>query len=348
MNRVIQAAVVAVVLGGLHVHETRGQDDVLAEMYGQGVHAYFAGDYFKAHELLNNAIKHGCRDPRCYLFRGLTYSVLGRPDESEADFKQGSELEMTSQDRAYPVSDSLQRIQGPIRLQIEKYRQMARLESRSRSNQVEKARYDEMNRVEQNVLRDPSRMKSARPSTPPVEAPAAADPFADANQVKPEKAAPRKSPVVGTPATADPFGAGTPAAKPAAEADPFAAPAGAKPAADDPFGTAPAAKPSAKPAMDDPFGAAAPPAPAPAARPAADDPFGTAPAAPPPASKPAADDPFGAAPAAPAAKPAADDPFGTAPAAPTPPAKSEAASDPFGDDKPAAKPPAPAGDPFGN
>ena len=170
------------------------------------------------------------------------------------------------------------------------------------------------------------------------------------------------------PATNDPnpYG-GQPA--PADEAAPAPAPGPAMteeaPAADDPFGAAPA--PSAGlpadapamdadgPAVDDPFGAAPAPAheaPAPAdpfgAAPAADDVPGSGPAM--NADSPAADDPFGAAPPPMPETPApADDPFGAAsePAAPA----EVPADDPFGAmPAPAADTPAaaPADDPFGN
>src|SRR5688500_4313620 len=109
----------AVLLVGVLAGSACAQEAVLAELYGQGVHAYFARDLRTAHAVLTNAIEQGSRDPRCYYFRGLTYASLGRPDEAEADFKVGAKVETGSADRIYPVADSLQRVQGRTRLQIE-------------------------------------------------------------------------------------------------------------------------------------------------------------------------------------------------------------------------------------
>ena len=72
--------------------QAQAQDGVLSQLYGNGVHAYFAGDYAKAHELLSSAISSGWRDPRCYYFRGLSYWKLGRPQEAAADFQQGRNM----------------------------------------------------------------------------------------------------------------------------------------------------------------------------------------------------------------------------------------------------------------
>ena len=62
-------------------------------MYGAGVHAYYAGDYSRAHELLTSAIGPAAttRDPRMYYFRGLCYLRLGRDEEAKQDFEQEPE-----------------------------------------------------------------------------------------------------------------------------------------------------------------------------------------------------------------------------------------------------------------
>ena len=82
---------------GPAVSTSRAQDSLLQELYGQGVHAYFAGKYDQAHELFTKAIEQGSQDPRCYYFRGFTYARLGRPDEAEADFKAGGDFESKAQ-----------------------------------------------------------------------------------------------------------------------------------------------------------------------------------------------------------------------------------------------------------
>jgi hypothetical protein len=213
MNRALRAAVAAVVLCAYSTAGARGDDSVLAEMYGQGVHAYFAGDYFNAHAMLSGAIQQGSQDPRAYFFRGLCYAWLGRPDEAAADFTIGADLEANSMDRAYPVSDSLQRIQGRTRMQIEKYRQMARLASRTKTNRAGQARYDEQ---KPGVLRTPRRSAAAGP---------ASDPFAEGAETAPQKAPARPAPAIAAPATGDPFGAPAAAPPAAPTADPFGTPA---------------------------------------------------------------------------------------------------------------------------
>ena len=74
-------------------NETRGEDAILSQLYGSGVHAYFSKDALAAHEKLSTAIKAGSLDPRCHYFRGLAYLRLGRAAEANMDFEKGAELE---------------------------------------------------------------------------------------------------------------------------------------------------------------------------------------------------------------------------------------------------------------
>ncbi|HET6881242.1 MAG TPA: tetratricopeptide repeat protein, partial [Pirellulales bacterium] len=84
-----------------------GQNDVLNELYGNGVHAYNSGYYRQAYDDLTMAVRSGSQDPRVFYYRGLTYMQLGRPQEARADFRKGASLEMADADRFYPVSKSL-------------------------------------------------------------------------------------------------------------------------------------------------------------------------------------------------------------------------------------------------
>lgn len=254
MNRRIMAGACLLVASALG--SVNAQEGVLAELYGQGVHAYFSNDPLTAHGLFTSAIEQGSRDPRCYYYRALCYAQLGRPDEAELDLKTGAEVEYAVTDRVYPVADSLQRVQGSSRMKIEKHRQTARLASFSKASQIQKVRYEQMKRAEQDVLRNPTRSSVPAPPAAGVVPPAAAtgaeemaektDPFAGDTEVKPEKAPEKPAePATAPPAEADPFGA--PAAAPAtpaedAKTDPFA---DDKPAA--------AAAPPAPAANDDPF-----------------------------------------------------------------------------------------------
>jgi hypothetical protein len=289
------------------------QEPVLEEFYGNGVHQYFSGNYGRAIADLDAAINAGSRDPRAYYFRGLAKLRAGFGGES--DLQHGASLEASDTDQYYPVSDSLERIQGSTRQLIERYRSVARANAFAQEQRRNAARYQKLKEREQQVLRGPA--PSAVPATAleTAPAPAAAAAEADAKPAAPSDAVAKPavppSPVPEPPAAEDPF-----AEKVAAPAPPAPAPgAAAAPAADsaDPFADAPAddmpaAKPptanppaAAEPELtDDPFGEP-PPADAPAEKPAAapaDDPFATPPASP-------TDDPFGAPPAD------TDDPFGS-------------------------------------
>ncbi|MFO0942194.1 MAG: hypothetical protein U0930_15770 [Pirellulales bacterium] len=88
-----------------------------SELYGEGVHRYFAHDYAGADQLLTEAIAGGSQDPRAYYFRGLTKEMMG--SGGEADFEEGAKLE--SAGRSGPmISYSLARVQGQVRAKIEK------------------------------------------------------------------------------------------------------------------------------------------------------------------------------------------------------------------------------------
>ena len=51
------------------------QDELVADLYGRGVHAYFEGEFDAAHKLLSDAIEQKTQDPRCYYFRGAVYTL---------------------------------------------------------------------------------------------------------------------------------------------------------------------------------------------------------------------------------------------------------------------------------
>src|SRR5208337_4536154 len=99
------------------------QEAVLGQIYGNGVHAYFAQDYLKAYQQFTSAIDGHSQDPRCFYFRGLTLLKLGRPQDAEIDFQHGAKLESSiDQTRAYNVARSLERVQGSDRSTLEQYR----------------------------------------------------------------------------------------------------------------------------------------------------------------------------------------------------------------------------------
>jgi tetratricopeptide (TPR) repeat protein len=211
----------------------------LAAAYGGGVHAYFAGDYARSHDDLSSAIQGGIDDPRAWYFRGLAALRLGRIDEAEADFTEGAERESRAAGM-WPVSRSLERVQGPERLQLERHRIRARVAALQRDREAVKRRYSGIEEAQPELLR---RIR-------PVERlPAAKEnPFADRPAAQPTPAesvpAPAEEPA------ADPLAA---PAEPAAEATEPAEPAAEK---EDPFGASPEPAAEEKPAAEaDPFGA---------------------------------------------------------------------------------------------
>jgi hypothetical protein len=103
--------------------------DVLDEIYGKGVHAFFGGDLLRSQQLLDLAIESGSQDPRVHIFRGLVASRLSGLDAAAEHFQRGSELEIAGR-RSVSLDRALQRIQGPERHQIEEARMMARLQDR--------------------------------------------------------------------------------------------------------------------------------------------------------------------------------------------------------------------------
>ncbi|MBM4000188.1 MAG: hypothetical protein FJ297_11760 [Planctomycetes bacterium] len=368
----------AVILAGILVlgwvassHPVSAQDEdaIISEWYGRGVHAYYSGKWDEAHALLTRAIEKGARDPRCFYFRGLTFARSGRPEEADADMKRGAALEAADLDRHYDVARSLQRVQGEIRIQLEKHRDAARIAARELAAKRARAKYEEFLKDEQRVLLAP--IGSQQPTVPASAATREVnDPFtgpaAPAGSPEPPKdppaGSPESTPAPGTPAP------GTPAPASQPEATPPAATTAPKPA-DDPF--APAGATPAAPAT--PSGAAAGTNPAPGdTRPTPSQPAAPADAKPSGAKKgalgglfraikgsvptpsipggipgvpgrgpgaaPAGNDPFGGPPAG--AKPSGNDPFGA------PPAKEKPASDdPFG--APPAKEKPASDDPFG-
>ncbi len=253
---------------------------VLAEVYGQGVHAYYAGRYDDAYNLLSSAIDSGTRDPRAYYFRGIVAYQQGRPEEARADWSEGAQLEARQGGGAF-VGRSLSRFQGSPRLELETIRRQARLDAAKQAASRSDTR---MRQLGVAPSADPGAAPAAGATAPPPaagatapppaagatapppapNAPQAADPFTDDGPAmaagEPNVESPnaleglddnpfKDDPVPGGGEAADagamPAGGGNPFDRgaPAAGNDPFGAPAGGN----DPFGAPPAGG-------DDPFG----------------------------------------------------------------------------------------------
>ena len=289
--------------------QVRGQEAGLTELYGNGVHAYFAGQSYDAHRYFTTAINAGSKDPRAYYFRGLNYLRLGRPSEAQADFAEGARLEAGDASGLFAVDRALQRIQGQTRLAIERQRMAARA---GVLQELVNERYEGSRRARE--AQDEVIVPAQPPRLPETVDPLAAPPDAAAPPL-PIKPAP---------------------AQPAAEDDAFGAPNNAPPPAANLPANPPAANPpQEEPPANEPAAEPAPPAaPAEPAKPKADpfaegDPFAEKPAAPPATTPPAATPPA----ATPPATPAEESPQEPAPPqAPPAPAKPMPEPAPANDD----------------
>jgi tetratricopeptide (TPR) repeat protein len=182
------------------------QTDVLNELYGSGVHAYNAGQYRDAYDDFTMAVQSGSKDPRVFYYRGLAYLRLGRPQEAQSDFKKAASLEMADTDHFYPVSKSLERIQGPARSQIERYRSKARLVAYQTRERQRFERFERIRKNEPNVLLTPD--EAAEMPTPAKEPEPAEAAEPEMPNEKPE-ATDEKEPAEDMPAekSDDPFAA---------------------------------------------------------------------------------------------------------------------------------------------
>jgi hypothetical protein len=140
------------------------QDAQHRVLYGQGVHAYYNGDYESAVRYLTATISKDTDDPRSYYFRGLANAKLGNDAASLADLKKGAAIEALDDRGVYKISTALQRIQGQPRLQIEKLRQPARLELVDVTKSRLQARYEQQQSDEEAVLRKPTQTAPSIPA----------------------------------------------------------------------------------------------------------------------------------------------------------------------------------------
>jgi hypothetical protein len=196
------ASVLVVAVLCLRFSAARGGDDPLAisASLGLGMHAYHAGDYQRSYDDMSAVIEAGSRDPRAYYFRGLAALKLGRTDEAEADFTAGAARESVGRG-SWPVSRSLERVQGCDRLALERHRSRARLVALQREREAEASRYAPDSDAA-DVLRR-RRPESIPPSVrgSRVEAEDAAEPV---EELPAAKAA--AEPDAKAPDTSDPFG----------------------------------------------------------------------------------------------------------------------------------------------
>ena len=252
----------------------QAQGDAMTELYGEGVHRYFAGDYSGADMVLSKVVDSGSNDPRAHYFRGLAREMLGAG--GQPDFENGARMEAAGK-RVVNVGQALIRIQGSMRTSIEKARRAARVEAKQLA--MSKAMVAPASAVEAATPPPPA---DTAAGDPPAEVD---DPFSEGLRSG-ETTEDTAQPVApAADAVTDPFAddTGTTPSTPSTQpegADPFGGsdstegndPFGGATGGDDPFGGAGDAGGDSTPA--DPFGGSG------------DDPFGGA----------GGDDPFGGSP----------------------------------------------------
>ncbi|RIK87194.1 MAG: hypothetical protein DCC67_02185, partial [Planctomycetota bacterium] len=128
----------------------------MTELYGRGVHSYFAGRLHEAEQQFTDVINAGTSDPRVYYFRAMARLRTGRSYEAAEDLRIGAMYEARDPGGASQIGQSLARIQGPGRQLLERYRRQARVERAQEQRQISQARYEEQRSNEQQVLRQPA------------------------------------------------------------------------------------------------------------------------------------------------------------------------------------------------
>lgn len=98
-----------------------GQEDLLAQVYGRGVHEFNRGEMDCALRTFDMAINFGSRDPRVHYYRGLANLRLGCQDDAIEDFRTAATLEVDGAG-TYDIGRALARIQGSDRLCLETVR----------------------------------------------------------------------------------------------------------------------------------------------------------------------------------------------------------------------------------
>jgi hypothetical protein len=222
---------------GLLSSTSFAQLGALDELYGEGVHRYFANNLMSADQILTQVIDGGSQDPRAYYFRGLARERQGMG--GEIDFETGARLEAEGK-RVVDVGNALARVQGSERTKIERARLNARLHVKQQQLLLQQARQ----------LKNEAAASQVAPATASGVSPFPTDSI-PANETglaplnPPAAATQPAAPAITAADTSDPFGdeaAPAEAAAPATGDDPFGAPATEAPATE-------------APAVDDPFGA---------------------------------------------------------------------------------------------
>jgi hypothetical protein len=228
------------------------QPSIAADFYIDGVNDYFSGRACAAENRLSQAMDADAQDPRVYYFRALSLLRQGRVAEARGDMMVGAAIE-AKQPRRFAIGSALERVQGPDRLLLEKYRREARQSSVTQASATTPANSPTRNpnppvtnrtfrERDADVLRQERYVpleELLRPGAPRMV------------EAAPIETRPTSAPLTPPQSAAAPPVVSAPAEEPAAE-QPSTAPAAgeANPFGDDPAGSAaePAAPPTLTPA----------------------------------------------------------------------------------------------------
>jgi hypothetical protein len=108
---------------------------------------------------------------------------MGDQARATADLRKAAALETADINQFYSVGKSLERVQGPTRLAIERWRAVARAEAHERQQRRDAIRYEERRRAEPDVLRKPGLGPRVVPPAPTAKPPVAAPPDAAADDL---------------------------------------------------------------------------------------------------------------------------------------------------------------------
>ncbi|MBL8829512.1 MAG: hypothetical protein JNM18_21215 [Planctomycetaceae bacterium] len=226
MGRWMSAGVFGIVLG-LAISTATAQTGAIDDAVGRGIRAYFQGQPAAVEQYMTLAINAGSRDPQSLYFRGLALWQMGRQDEARADFAQGARLEAVSPGMYRTSARSLERVQGTVRLELQRARQTARVMTTAQREKDRLARFDlqtgkslapESVPAPTATAATPMPMTSATDPTAPKPAGMlpSADPFATPKPAMPPMPAPTPAPAASpAPAVTTPVAVTMPLALPA-------------------------------------------------------------------------------------------------------------------------------------
>ncbi len=121
--RQLAAAKASATVGGPVLAVDAVAQEKAVAAYSAGVAHYFAGRYAAAEKELRAAAA-GADDARYSYFLGLALLAQGQTDAAAQSFASGSAFERRNKPNVRDIGDALERIQGPARKELAKYRPM--------------------------------------------------------------------------------------------------------------------------------------------------------------------------------------------------------------------------------